>query len=133
VGIAGGRPNSSLYFVAVDRSLLYFLDPHITRPQVPEKLPHLATEDDWRSYHCGDIRRLDISRIDPSLMLAFYCRTRADLDDLFERAHACEGECPAIFTVAEEAPRFYDEDIDLGVSATKIGGDDDEEDDYDLM
>ncbi len=32
VGIAGGRPNSSLYFVAVDAKELFFLDPHITRP-----------------------------------------------------------------------------------------------------
>ncbi|KAF7310342.1 hypothetical protein MIND_00408300 [Mycena indigotica] len=35
VGIAGGRPSSSYYFVGVQGDGLFYLDPHHTRPTVP--------------------------------------------------------------------------------------------------
>ncbi|KAL7418855.1 Cysteine protease atg4 [Cryptotrichosporon argae] len=39
VGIAGGRPSSSYYFVASQAGSLYYLDPHFTRPAIPLKVP----------------------------------------------------------------------------------------------
>lgn len=39
VGIAGGRPSSSYYFVASQASSLFYLDPHLTRPAVPLETP----------------------------------------------------------------------------------------------
>lgn len=39
VGIAGGRPSSSYYFVASQADSLFYLDPHTTRPAVPLRVP----------------------------------------------------------------------------------------------
>ena len=39
VGIAGGRPSSSYYFVASQANSLFYLDPHFTRPAVPLEIP----------------------------------------------------------------------------------------------
>ncbi|EJD04597.1 uncharacterized protein FOMMEDRAFT_133827 [Fomitiporia mediterranea MF3/22] len=39
VGIAGGRPSSSYYFVGVQTDNLFYLDPHHSRPSVPFRPP----------------------------------------------------------------------------------------------
>jgi len=39
VGIAGGRPSSSYYFVASQANSLFYLDPHLTRPTLPLEIP----------------------------------------------------------------------------------------------
>ena len=39
VGIAGGRPSSSYYFVASQANSLFYLDPHFTRPAIPLEVP----------------------------------------------------------------------------------------------
>ena len=37
MGIAGGRPNMSLYFVGIENEQLVYLDPHTTRPAMEVK------------------------------------------------------------------------------------------------
>ncbi|KAJ9101225.1 hypothetical protein QFC21_003444 [Naganishia friedmannii] len=37
VGIAGGRPGSSYYFIGCQADNLFYLDPHLTRPAIPLK------------------------------------------------------------------------------------------------
>nr|XP_019048884.1 hypothetical protein I302_02663 [Kwoniella bestiolae CBS 10118]OCF27814.1 hypothetical protein I302_02663 [Kwoniella bestiolae CBS 10118] len=39
VGIAGGRPSSSYYFVGSQANSLFYLDPHLTRPAIPLEIP----------------------------------------------------------------------------------------------
>ncbi|PPQ74689.1 hypothetical protein CVT24_003767 [Panaeolus cyanescens] len=39
VGIAGGRPSSSYYFVGSQANNLFYLDPHNARPAIPLRLP----------------------------------------------------------------------------------------------
>lgn len=85
VGIAGGRPNSSLYFVGLQGDDLFYLDPHFSRPAL-ETLPmHDYTKQDLDTYHCPIPRKIHISQLDPSMMLGFYCRTRSELDAFCER------------------------------------------------
>lgn len=50
VGIAGGRPSSSYYFVGVQGNQLFYIDPHHTKPSVkavnvPANLQELAQQD----------------------------------------------------------------------------------------
>lgn len=85
VGIAGGRPNSSLYFVGLQGDDLFYLDPHFSRPAL-ETLPmHEYTKQDLDTYHCPIPRKIHISQLDPSMMLGFYCRTRSELDAFCDR------------------------------------------------
>lgn len=41
MGIAGGRPSSSYYFVGSQANHLFYLDPHLTRPAIPLQVPPL--------------------------------------------------------------------------------------------
>ncbi|KZW00686.1 hypothetical protein EXIGLDRAFT_711000 [Exidia glandulosa HHB12029] len=45
VGIAGGRPSSSYYFVGMQGNSLFYLDPHHARPAVPLRPPPPGDED----------------------------------------------------------------------------------------
>ncbi|CAD1810597.1 Peptidase C54 family protein [Candida parapsilosis] len=62
VGIAGGKPSSSFYFIGYENEnhLLYF-DPHL--PQVVEAPINITT------YHTANYNKLDIEMVDPSMMI----------------------------------------------------------------
>lgn len=113
VGIAGGRPNSSLYFLAIDdANQLYYLDPHVIRPTIEIKSYKEYEEHEWSSYHCDDFRRIDITKIDPSLLLGFYCQNLEQLNDFFVSVQNDNSQFAPIFSVAEEAP-IYADDVNL--------------------
>ncbi len=97
VGIAGGRPSSSYYFVGTQANSLFYLDPHFTRPAVPLRLPGTGGEDSEQSrtadallsafdpselatLHCRKVKRMQISGMDPSMLLGFMCKDEDWLD-----------------------------------------------------
>lgn len=71
LGIVGGLPDKSLYFVGYQDWDLLFLDPHILKPfdatsfGQPEKL----IED----YHTTRVRSIQLHEIDPSMVFGFLC------------------------------------------------------------
>jgi cysteine protease ATG4 len=92
VGIAGGRPNASLYFVGTTfpdlldqgEGEVVYLDPHLSQRTT---LPTTWTPSDgvpsdhWDSYvNRGPGRRMSWTGLDPSLVLAFYLRDLQELD-----------------------------------------------------
>ncbi|ELR19150.1 cysteine protease, putative [Acanthamoeba castellanii str. Neff] len=108
VGISGGKPRASLYFVGNQDDYVFYLDPHTVQPapRFPEVGDVPASEDVYDTFHCSAPLRLPIRDIDPSLCLAFYCRNREDFDDFCARAiQLSEGPMP-IFTVAERMPDY---------------------------
>lgn len=78
VGLAGGRPNSALYFVGydVDGYLLY-LDPHYSRPSIEEGA---LTEEQMLSYTCETMNRLSIDNMDPCFVAGFVISDPIELD-----------------------------------------------------
>ena len=65
IGIVGGRPGKSYYFVGLQGEQLLYLDPHEVQPALSAGLPDAA------SCHYGrGIRAMAISQIDPSLACA---------------------------------------------------------------
>ncbi|KAH3760454.1 glycoside hydrolase family 43 protein [Pelomyxa schiedti] len=77
VGIIGGRPRQSLYFLGYQDDQLIFLDPHIVQSFTPEPF---TTE----TYHCPFPQLIDIRDIDPTLALGFYCHTLEDMNNLLD-------------------------------------------------
>lgn len=79
IGIAGGSPSSSHYFVGVQGDKFFYLDPHQARPALPlhEDVNNYSTED-MDSCHTRRLRRLHISGMDPSMLIAFLIRDAAD-------------------------------------------------------
>lgn len=78
LGIIGGRPRHSLYFVGTTEDKLIYLDPHNDQKAIdPSK-----TDFPLDSYHCDFPRKLSIDRMDPSCAIGFYCRTRQEFNEL---------------------------------------------------
>ncbi|ODH13578.1 hypothetical protein ACO22_07119 [Paracoccidioides brasiliensis] len=82
VGIAGGRPSSSHYFIGAQGSYFFYLDPHHTRPALPYHAPgQVFTEEELNSYHTRRLRRLHIKDMDPSMLIGFLIKDEDDWAD----------------------------------------------------
>lgn len=103
VGIAGGRPSASHYFVGVQDDAFFYLDPHHTRAALPW---HDRSEDysaeEVDSCHTRRLRRISVEEMDPSMLIAFLIK---DEDDWRAWRAAIEGGSgKAIVHVADEEP-----------------------------
>ncbi|KEQ69484.1 hypothetical protein M436DRAFT_13319, partial [Aureobasidium namibiae CBS 147.97] len=77
VGIAGGRPSSSHYFIGTQADHLFYLDPHTTRPLLPAS----PSEADIATCHTRRLRLITLEDMDPSMLLGFLIRDEADYND----------------------------------------------------
>ncbi|KAF9958403.1 Cysteine protease atg4b, partial [Modicella reniformis] len=101
LGIAGGRPGRSLYFVACQGSELFYFDPHFvkTRATQEELSSYPST-----SYHCNVVRTMDILELDPSMMLGFLIQSLNDLVDLSARLKNDMEKGYPLLTILEDTP-----------------------------
>ncbi len=112
VGILGGRPRGARWFYGAyaDGSKVLGLDPH-TVQFAPKRngLQKVQMSDDYlQSVHTCYPDIYQISRMDPSLAIGFYCRDRKDfaaleasLKELMESTNS-----PDLFTFAEKTPNY---------------------------
>lgn len=116
VGIAGGRPMSSYYFVGAQADALFYIDPHFTRSAVPVVLPSdpelvdagareplsnpssldrflLDAYPDtvWATYHCDKVRKVALSSLDPSMLIGFVVESASDWVDFCTRVQQVRG------------------------------------------
>ncbi|PGG97833.1 hypothetical protein AJ79_09069 [Helicocarpus griseus UAMH5409] len=93
VGIAGGRPSSSHYFIGAQGSHFFYLDPHHTRPALPyHPQGQLFTEEELDSYHTRRLRRLHIQDMDPSMLIGFLIKNEDDWVDWKHNVRSVEGK-----------------------------------------
>ncbi|VDK20939.1 unnamed protein product [Taenia asiatica] len=109
VGVIGGRPNHALWLIgSVGDDEVLCLDPHTTQPAaiLGEPAPGMSKEAASLdgSFHCTTPLRLPLRRLDPSLAVAFVCRTEADFDDLCTHLVA-DQLSSSLFEVHETRPR----------------------------
>ncbi|OAA54482.1 cysteine protease ATG4 [Niveomyces insectorum RCEF 264] len=109
VGIAGGRPASSHYFVGTQRSsddqgsFLFYLDPHHTRAALPfHDNPADYTQPEVDSCHTRRLRRLHIREMDPSMLIGFLIRDEDDWDSWKGAVKHVQGK--VIITVSAHDP-----------------------------
>ena len=74
LGVAGGKPSSSLYFIGFQDSNAFYLDPHSLKSALYDLQTIISTLD----YHTDLVGYTPISEIDPSMLIGFYLM---DLDD----------------------------------------------------
>ncbi|ORY15798.1 autophagy-related protein-like protein 4 [Clohesyomyces aquaticus] len=103
IGIAGGRPSASHYFVGTQGNMFFYLDPHSTRPLLPyHKDPSTYTTEDVASCHTRRLRRIDIREMDPSMLIAFLVQNEKDFEHWKEGVVSVQGK--AIVHVSESEP-----------------------------
>ncbi|KAF8849615.1 putative cysteine protease atg4 [Acephala macrosclerotiorum] len=103
IGIAGGRPSSSHYFIGVQGSHFFYLDPHQTRPALP--LPtnvEAYSQEDIDSCHTRRLRRIHVKEMDPSMLIAFLIRDEKDWKDWRRAVQEVQGK--AVIHVADKEP-----------------------------
>eukprot|EP01125_Pyxidicula_operculata_P004912 TRINITY_DN1818_c0_g1_i5.p1 TRINITY_DN1818_c0_g1~~TRINITY_DN1818_c0_g1_i5.p1 ORF type:complete len:397 (-),score=98.07 TRINITY_DN1818_c0_g1_i5:20-1210(-) len=104
VGIVGGKPRASLYFIGIQGHDIIYLDPHFVQPSIPEDKP--LNGDGLKTYHCKVPLKMPIDSIDPSLAVGILCRTEADFWD-FRRTHTeFEQENAVMFSIVKDTPSY---------------------------
>ncbi|KAI9822907.1 MAG: Cysteine protease atg4 [Thelocarpon impressellum] len=106
VGIAGGRPSSSHYFIGVQGPNFFYLDPHQTRSALPlHDDPESYSPEEMESCHTRRLRRLHITEMDPSMLIAFLIRDEADWAAWRQQlGQARRGGGKAVIHVADREP-----------------------------
>ncbi|CAF1238091.1 unnamed protein product [Rotaria sordida] len=99
LGFIGGKPNHAHYFIGyLQNDELLYLDPHVTQMHVDT-----TVISDDSSYHCDRINRMKFSGLDPSLALAFGCKTESEFDDLIMKLRQSLPSRP-MFEICETNP-----------------------------
>ncbi|KAF9887109.1 Cysteine protease atg4 [Aspergillus nanangensis] len=114
VGIAGGRPSASHYFVGVQGSFFFYLDPHNTRSALPPRpTGDPYSKDDVDSYHTRRLRRIHIKDMDPSMLIGILIKDEADWWDWKKRVGTTDGK-PIIHVLNEmqRSPQGREEALD---------------------
>ena len=96
LGIIGGKPKHSLYFIGyqgkasssfffVKQQILLFtsfaddkviyLDPHVAQNYIDMSKANLSLDFDIRSFHCHIPGKTSFAKLDPSLAIGFYCKS----------------------------------------------------------
>ena len=130
VGIAGGRPSSSHYFIGHQNDQFFYLDPHTTRPA----LPFSPEAEDMATCHTRRLRRLGIAEMDPSMLLGFLIRDKEDFEQWRRAVKATLGKAiihvhdrEPVYKLSHERPGAVDEveawDDEATGDEEMVGGD----------
>jgi len=128
VGIAGGRPSSSHYFVGVQGPYFFYLDPHHTRPALPFLSDVSAyTDSDVDSCHTRRLRRIHVREMDPSMLIGFLIRSEEDWKQWREDVSSAPGK--AVIHIADRNPVSPDLGRERDAAIDEVESVDEEEED----
>lgn len=108
VGIAGGRPSSSLYFIGYEQEELLYLDPHY-----PQQCLGVAPAGQrYQTYHSQNYQRMNVTELDPSMMIGILVNDASDFEGF--KASCVENDNKIVhFHATEGKPPESDDFIDI--------------------
>eukprot|EP01130_Rhizamoeba_saxonica_P002947 TRINITY_DN1297_c0_g1_i2.p1 TRINITY_DN1297_c0_g1~~TRINITY_DN1297_c0_g1_i2.p1 ORF type:complete len:421 (+),score=81.77 TRINITY_DN1297_c0_g1_i2:705-1967(+) len=111
VGIIGGKPRASLYFIGYQENHIIYLDPHVVQSTVdPDETFSDRVLD---TYRCKNVKKMSISKIDPSMSIGFFFASKDEFLDFVDRYNTFASEYPVIFSIEEESPDYVHNDNSL--------------------
>lgn len=122
-----GRPSSSHYFIGVQGSYFFYLDPHHTRPALPlHNNPEYYTVEEVDTCHTRRLRRIHIKEMDPSMLIGFLIRDKNDWDSWRKGISQVQGK--AVIRVADEEPPLHGQGTEREGAVDEVETFDDEDD-----
>ena len=104
IGIIGGKPQKSLYFIGYQNNNLFYLDPHTVFP-TPNINKSLSKQK--CVFHCQEINSLFAKQLDPSMAIAFFIKpTEKDLNEFWKNASSVMNHQYSIFSLADQRPNY---------------------------
>lgn len=110
LGVIGGKPNSALYFIGYVGNQVIYFDPHTTQKAGSVGKKETVEEKNMdKSYHCKFASRMNISSMDPSVAVCFFCKTEDDFNDLCQNIKdvLIKPEKQPLFEVSYERPQEW--------------------------
>lgn len=96
VGMIGGKPGHSMYFIGFQGAELIGLDPHICQ-LVTDLSPDAVARE---TYKCKSPRKIKFSSVDPSLAIAFVCRSQDELEHFYRFSEQdADGRMTPLYTI----------------------------------
>lgn len=100
VGIAGGRPSSSHYFIGHQGDNFFYLDPHTTRHMLSPQ----PSAEDIETCHTRRVRRIALAEMDPSMLLGFLIHSKEEFEEWRKAVSDIPGK--AIIHIHETEPKY---------------------------
>lgn len=102
VGIIGGKPNKSMYFVGYQDDYILYLDPHFVDTTIkPEKL-----KENIHSYSVKYPHRLKFEDMDPSMAIGFLIKNDKEFNE-FKKLYKKRSK---IFSIIKHTPEYLEEE-----------------------
>eukprot|EP00035_Acanthoeca_spectabilis_P024192 m.452716 g.452716 ORF g.452716 m.452716 type:complete len:427 (-) comp20387_c0_seq1:72-1352(-) len=90
VGVVGGKPRHSVYFVGFQGDEMIALDPHLCQPIVDPGSASVSTA----TYHCSNPRKVKFISADPSLAIGFLCRNEGEIERFYAISQSQDRSSP---------------------------------------
>jgi len=107
LGIIGGKPKQSFYFVGAQDEHLIYLDPHIVHESI-----RIDQDFSDETYHCAVPQKMHVSDVDPSLAIGFYCHNKLDFIDLCAHIKKMGVDSDAVVGLQEKQPVYGSDEED---------------------